>query len=403
MKKAQEILRSHEKFHIKLGLERIEKILNLLDNPQDKYKIIHIAGTNGKGSTSKIINEILLNSKIRTGLFTSPHLFSYEERIKVNNENITPYVFNKLVNEVDSLAQKEGIELSEFELLCAVAFYYFFIKGVSYVVLETGLGGLYDATNIIKNSLSVITTIDFDHKERLGDNIEQIASQKAGIIKENSKVVVLNSNKGFDIIKKTADEKHAQLIEADEIKTVFEEDKNYVILNNEKTEFNLLGSHQAQNLSLALSAVNNLDIEIEESAIKKALKDVTWHFRAEYIKDKNILIDSAHNPQGANALRQLLDDNFKDSKKIFIFGCLKNKEYEKMLDSLIQAEDELYFMEFDYPSALKFDELDKKYNAKKVQSLDEIIKQDGLKVLCGSIYMLGNILKEADFIDIEEF
>ncbi len=402
MKKADEILKSHNKFHIKLGLERIEKILTLLSNPQEKYKIIHVAGTNGKGSTCKIINEILINSGIKTGLFTSPHLFCYEERIKVNNENISSYIFDKLVNEIDSLALKEGIELSEFELLCAVAFYYFFIKGVSCVVLETGLGGKFDATNAVKNSLSVITTIDFDHKERLGDTIEKIALQKAGIIKENSKVVVCANNKGFEEIKNTAQEKNAILIEAPAIQTEFENGKNYAIINNQKTEFNLTGSFQAQNLSLAICAVKNSDFKISAPAIKKALKNVTWHFRAEYFKEKNILIDSAHNPQGAKALRQVLDENFtKSCKKTFIFGCLKNKEYEKMLDVLVKAKDELYFAEFNHPASLKFDELDKKYNAKKVQNLDEILKKDNLKIFCGSIYMLGEILKNADFIDFE--
>ena len=171
MKSADEILTSHNKFHINLGLERICAIANLLGNPQDKYKIFHIAGTNGKGSTSKIINDILIESNFKVGLFTSPHLFSYTERIKVNNENISQYVFDKLTNEIDKLAKKNNIELSEFELITAVAFYYFYIKQVDYVVLEVGLGGLYDATNIIKNSISIITTIDFDHTERLGSTI----------------------------------------------------------------------------------------------------------------------------------------------------------------------------------------------------------------------------------------
>ena len=390
MKKASEILTNHKKFHINLGLKRISKIMDILGNPQDKYKIIHFAGTNVKGSTCKIINDILIESGLKIGLFTSPHLFSYTERLKVNNENISSYVFDKLINEVDLLAQKNKIELSEFELITAVAFYYFYIKQVDYVVLEVGLGGLYDATNIIKTSTSVITTIDFDHTERLGSTLNDIAIQKAGIIKKNSNVVVSPVNNGFKIIEEIAKEKNAKITNLPEVE-IISEDKNYALINNEKYEFNLLGSHQAYNLALALGAINSLNLNIPKETIKKALKNISWSFRLEYNKEKNILIDAGHNPSGIKTLRTFLDENFQKEKKTFIFGCLKNKEYEKMLDILMKDDDELYFLEFDYPNALKYEEVPKKYNAKKINNIDEIISKANLKVFCGSIYMLGKI------------
>lgn len=379
MKNAEEILKSHEKFHITLGLERIKEILNLLGNPQKNYKIIHVAGTNGKGSTSKMINQILLEGGIKTGLFTSPHLFSYTERLKVYNENISPYVFNRLVNDINNLAVSNNIELSEFELITAVAFYYFYVKGVEYVVLETGLGGLLDATNVVEDSISVITSIDFDHTERLGDTIEKIAEQKAGIIKENSTVIVEEKNLGFSVIQRVAKEKNAKLILAKE----------------SDLECSLIGEHQKHNAGLAVSVAEVLNIDPE--AIKRGLKSVVWRFRAEYFKDENVLIDAMHNPSGAKTLRKLLDDNFSDKKKIFYFGCLKNKDYKAMLQELIKPEDELRFIEFDYPNALKFDELDKSFNAKKAQDITEEIdnNEDCLKIFCGSIYMLGIIFKEA--------
>ena len=401
MKTAEEILTSHNKFHIKLGLERITKILNLLDNPQEKYEIIHIAGTNGKGSTSKIINEILLEhfQDKNIGLFTSPHLFSYTERICVNSENISEYIFNKLTNEIDLLAQKNNIELSEFELITAVAFYYFYIKKVNYVVLEVGLGGLYDSTNVIKNSTSVITTIDFDHTERLGKNIDEIAIQKAGIIKENSNVAVSKDNLGYETIKNIAQKKNAKIIDLDDIQVVLK-DKNYAIINNKKYEFNLLGAHQAQNLALALGAVKSLNLNIKDETIKNALKKVKWRFRLEFHKEKNILIDAGHNPSGIKTLRNFLDENFKNDKKTFIFGCLKNKDYKNMLKTLIQENDEFYFYEFDYPNALKFSELPKEYQINKLENIEqikEIIKnKKNLKIFCGSIYMLGKIFNNID-------
>lgn len=397
MKKASEILTSHNKFHINLGLERITQILNLLDNPQDKYEIIHIAGTNGKGSTSKIINEILFQKGIKVGLFTSPHLFSYTERIRVNSEQISEYIFDKLVNEIDSLAKKNNIELSEFELITAVGFYYFYIKKVQYVILEVGLGGLYDATNVVKKSTSIITTIDFDHTERLGKTINEIATQKAGIIKKNSKVIVALDNQGFGVIEKIAKEKNSKIINPAKIKISFE-DKNYAIIDNQKYEFNLLGNYQAKNLSLALACINSLNLNIDDETIKKALKKVSWRFRLEYDKEKNILIDAAHNPSGVQVLADFLADNFKNNKKIFIFGCLKNKDYKTMLDKIYNQEDDFYFYEFNYPNTLKYNELDKKYNFKKLENIEEIKKiisqREELKIFFGSIYMLGKIFKE---------
>ena len=278
--------------------------------------------------------------------------------------------------------------MSEFELITAVAFYYFSIQKVDYVVLEVGLGGLYDATNIIKNSTSIITTIDFDHTERLGLTLEEIALQKAGIIKQNSKVALSSEINGFKVIEKIAKEKNTKILELPKVEVIFK-DKNYAIVNGEKYEFNLLGSHQAKNLALVLGAIK--DLNIKKDVIKRALKKVTWRFRLEYNKEKNILIDAGHNPAGIKTLRNFLDENFKNQKKTFIFGCLKNKEYEKMLDILIKKEDEFYFYEFDYPNALGFEQLPEKYNAKKLENLEEIKNIPNLKIFCGSIYMLGKI------------
>ncbi len=393
MKKASEILKSCEKFHITLGLERIQKILKILNNPQNNYKIIHIAGTNGKGSTAKIINQILIEAGYKVGLFTSPHIFQYEERFLVNNEEISSYVLDKLTNSIEELAQQNKIELSEFELLTAVALYYFFIKQVDYVVLETGLGGELDATNVVKPQSVAITDIDFDHTERLGKTIEEIAYQKAGIIKYGTIVSVSENNKGYKVIQDKIDEVKAKMVKLPDVKVEYKNGKSVAIINDKKYDFNLLGSHQAENLKVALGAINHL--KIDDEIISKALKNVYWKYRLEYDKKNNILIDAAHNPSGIQSLRNFLDENFKDVKKTFFFGCLKNKDYNNMLKILKNKEDELYFVEFDYPSSLKFDELDKDFKAKKYEfnSIDEIKNIEGLKIICGSIYMLGCLLK----------
>ncbi|MBR1616590.1 bifunctional folylpolyglutamate synthase/dihydrofolate synthase, partial [bacterium] len=291
---AQQILQSKNKFLIKLGLERIKAVVELLGNPQKNYKIIHIAGTNGKGSTSKILNDILICDNYNVGLFTSPHIFNYEERIKFNNDNINSYIFNKLINRINNLALENKIELTEFELLTATAFYYFSLKKADYVILEVGLGGLYDATNVVIPELSIITTIDFDHTERLGNSIEEIANQKAGIIKENKPVIINSNNLGFEVIKKIANQKQSPLIVPPEIQIEFKDNKNYAIIEDKKYKFNLLGSHQKENLALAYCASKML--KIHKSALTSALKNVKWMFRLQFDKEKNLLIDCAHNP-----------------------------------------------------------------------------------------------------------
>lgn len=396
MKNAESILTSAGKFHIKLGLERVQEALDKLNNPQDSMEFIHVAGTNGKGSICAILNEILCENfrgkDVNIALFTSPHLFSYCERIKVNNTCISQIELDSYVKKISDLF----CELTEFEILTVAAFLYFREKNVKYAIMEVGLGGMFDSTNVIKSPLcSVISTIDFDHTARLGNTIDEIAYQKAGIIKKNCPVVVGCDNKGYKVIKKYADSFKAPLFTVDNnIKTEFDGKNNFAYVDNEKYEFSLLGKHQLKNLSCVLEALKHLPFKIDKDVLKTALKNVRWKFRLEYDADKKLLIDGAHNPSGIKVLREFLDENFKDEKKTFIFGCLNNKDYETMLDTLVSEGDELYFYEFNYPCALKFSELPQNIRkvAKQTQNPLEIINTTkNLKVVCGSLYMLGNL------------
>lgn len=396
---AAEILTSKNKFHIKLGLERMEIILKAFNNPENSFECIHIAGTNGKGSTCAIIEKILLEDKRKViGKYTSPHLFSYTERISVNGENISEVELNQIISLINKKDDELNLGLTEFEILTAAAFIYFKKKNVDIAILETGLGGRLDATNVIKKPLiSVITSISFDHKERLGDTIEKIAYEKAGILKNGSKCAFLKSNNGFETLKNEAIKKGAILVEDDLDVSV---ENNVAKINGENFVFNLNGDFQKENLKLALLAINSLDFKIKKETIKNALKNVSWRFRMEKInyKGKNLLIDSCHNPDGARVLAEYIENYEKNKKIKFIFGCLKNKEYEKILDTIYSPFYDFCFYEFNYPNALKYENLDKKYK-NKIREIKDPIFEIGqndyeLCVLAGSIYMLGKIFKD---------
>ena len=231
---AVNILNKNGKFYIELGLSRIEKVLKLFNNPQEDLKIIHIAGTNGKGSTCAMLCELLKNVGLNVGLYTSPHILSYCERIKINNIDIKKEVLSKLIFKIEKVSKENNTHLTEFEILTVAAFLYFKQENVDVVILETGLGGRFDATNIVKKPiLTIITSISIDHKDRLGDTIQQIAVEKAGIIKENVPLVISKYNQGFEVIKNIAAQKNVQVIlNENDIKLSFKNNKNYVNINN---------------------------------------------------------------------------------------------------------------------------------------------------------------------------
>lgn len=398
---AKNLLTSQGKFHINLGLERISAILELLGNPQDKLKYFHVAGTNGKGSVCSIIATVLSEAGMKTGLYTSPHLFKYTERIKIftqkNTEilkpvqndtdinNIPDEIFARLVFEVCEIADKNNIHLTEFEILTAIMFKYFADNNVDVVVLETGLGGRYDATNVIKENLcAIITHIALDHTERLGNTRDKIAEEKAGIIKQNCPVVTCE---GFEIIRDVADEKNALLM--------------MIAPFEDTTNLSLKGMYQQENLSLALAAVRLVYPQISEYTIQEALKKVKHPARFQLIEDKNIIIDGAHNPNGIIALKESLDFYYPDKRRRFVFGCLRNKDYEKMVSNLFEANDEIYFYHFNNPNSCTFEELQAvcEFEAKEFEDITKLeYRNDTLTIVCGSFYMINEIIEPDCFL-----
>ena len=372
---AIELITSKDNFYIDLGLDRISQALDKLGNPQDELSCIHVAGTNGKGSCCAMFDSVLREAGYNTGLYTSPHIWEYTERIKVNGIDIPKEKFAYYVEKIKAI----NIRLTEFEILTITAFLYFRDINVDYVILETGLGGRLDATNVIKKNLcAIITHIDLDHTDRLGNTKEKIAFEKAGIIKKECPVI---TSMGFESIRDRADE----------LDSLFIMVSPYV--NPKFTEaLSLKGSHQAENLALVLTALNHLFPNMDETTIINGLRKVKHPCRFEFFKDKNLIIDACHNPNGIQALRENLDSYFPNEKRRFIFGCLRTKDYEKMMNILFRDGDEVYLNGFDYPNACSFEELSTKCPVKaKKYSNSLTLAPDKLNVICGSFYMISDL------------
>lgn len=406
-KKAEELLHSSGKFRIKLGLERIFAILELLDNPQEKIKVIHIAGTNGKGSVCTITAEILKAEGYKTALYTSPHLYKYNERFKIDGQDISDEDFSKYITEINSLAENNNIDLSEFEILTAAAYKYFYDNDVDFAVMETGLGGRYDAVNVVKKPvLTAITSISIDHKDRLGETIEKIAFEKAGIIKENIPIVINFDNKGLEIVKKAAEDKNAPIyLSKNQVNILFENGINYAVFDNKKYEFNLWGLHQKQNLELVLKIIEQLQqqgIKIRSNTIKNALKTVFIPARFQYIKQKNMIIDGSHNLDAAFNLKQNLNFYFPKTKKNWIYGTISTKEYEKIVNILFEKGDDVFLVDFNYPLAVSSEQIIEKIqnkneiNIKKYSKTENTLKffdNQSITIITGSFYMIANIIE----------
>lgn len=373
------LLTSQGKFHIELGLDRVSAVLALLDNPQDKLKCIQVAGTNGKGSVCQILSTVLSEAGMKIGLYTSPHIFDYTERIQISGMEISKKDFAQYVETICNIADKHKIHLTEFEILTIVMFKYFADENVDIAVLETGLGGRLDATNVIKSNLcAIITHIDFDHTERLGNTLSKIAYEKAGIIKENSTVIAAE---GYEIFRDTADEKISMYL----MVSPFED----------TTNLSLKGLHQQENLSLALAAIRYLFPKISEDTIQYALTKVEHPCRFQFLADKNMIIDAAHNPNGIKALKESLDFYYPDKYKRFVFGCLRNKDYKTMINELFDGRDEIYFYHFDYPNSATLEELQSACAYPSQEYTEKFDYNDGkLTVVCGSFYMIKELMSK---------
>lgn len=408
------------KFGIRLGLDNIGKLLELLGNPQDSLDIIHVAGTNGKGSTCSFISSILKEAGYKVGLYTSPYLETFTERIRVNGENIPEPEVGRIIELIKSKIEKmvkEGYSYpTEFEIVTAMAFYYYAEQKVDFLVLEVGLGGRYDGTNIIKKSLaSVITSISMDHVNILGDTLEKIAYEKAGIIKENGTVVVYDqSEEAKGVIKGVCSEKNAKYIEVKfsdiDIKKsdIYSQVFDCTILGKryEDLEIKLIGEHQVNNSVLALSVLECLNLEVDEMSIRNGLLNTRWPGRIEKIKEEPIfIIDGAHNEEGARSLRKSLDHNFKGKKLTLLIGMLEDKDIDSVLDILMPIFSRVITTTPDNPRAISSETLAQKISmyvsdVTSKRNIDEAVRyildtsnKDDIIISAGSLYMIGEVRK----------
>ncbi|MDO4419097.1 MAG: folylpolyglutamate synthase/dihydrofolate synthase family protein [Ruminococcus sp.] len=332
-------IHSLNKFGSRPGLDRVKKLLSLMDNPEEDVRYIHVAGTNGKGSVCAIISSVLKNAGYKTGLFISPFITDFCERIQINSVPIPQHKLAELTQYVFSFVEKlnqEDIIITEFEFVTAVCFEYFKREKVDLAVLETGLGGLLDCTNVIEENLcSVITSVSLDHTDILGETIEKIAEQKCGIIKDNCPVISSEQNEqAARVIKNSALRHHCPLLFSTDIKlkTLNESiDGTTLEFNGIKLELSLIGEHQVKNARTALAALavltKDAGVKISEEAMKEGFKNAVNPARLEVIsKDPLIILDGAHNADGMLAFANAVKKYTPNRKRVLLMGMLADKD-----------------------------------------------------------------------------
>jgi dihydrofolate synthase / folylpolyglutamate synthase len=305
---------------IKLGLENVRRLLDALGNPHRQFACIHVAGTNGKGSVSAMLDSVGRAAGLRTGLYTSPHLVRFNERIQVSGQPITDDEVLAGINAIREAVARSGCTPTFFEITTALGFLHFLAQRVDLAIMETGLGGRLDATNLITPLVSVITSIDLDHQKILGDSRAKIAREKAGIIKPGVPVVS---------IAQTADVREV----IDEVAASLSSPVTYTTVPITDLQIGLAGSHQRLNAAVARDALAVAKLGIPSDALKTGLKSVFWPGRFQILGDR-LTIDGAHNLAASQRLVQTWRECYPDSSPTIVFGGLRDKELDKMLAAL---------------------------------------------------------------------
>ena len=375
-KQALDYILGRERFGIRLGLKNISGLMKSLGNPHNSFKSVHVAGTNGKGSVCAFISSILQKAGYKVGLYTSPHLFDFKERIQVNGEEISEETVVRLLDKIKPFIKDHTF----FEVITAIAFLYFSEQEVDIAIIEVGLGGRLDATNVITPLVSVITNISEEHTHYLGEKLDQIAFEKAGIIKSGIPVVSAAAGISLKVIQQVCSENNSELH----------------IAKPRHLETSLKGDFQEENASVALKVIDLLEgFKINDNAIKDGLHSAQWPGRMQFIS-KKLLLDCAHNPAGAAALAKELR-KLSYNKIVLVLGIMGDKDIPSICKHLEQFADEIIVTKPKIDRAAEPEEISR-HLAKSHIIEPDVCKaieranaccRNGLVVVAGSIYLIG--------------
>ncbi len=398
----------------KPGLDRISVLCEKLGNPQDSLKFIHVAGTNGKGSVCAMLERTLREAGYRTGLYTSPYIKQFNERMQVGGEMISNEELAELTTLVRPMADAMEDKPTEFELITAVAFEYFRRHACDVVILEVGLGGRLDSTNIIKDPLlSIITGIDFDHTALLGNTIQEIAAEKAGIIKEGCPCLYGGAeNAAYRTVRAFADRKHAPFYNVDRStyrqKSATLDGTVFDYQEYTDVKLALLGAYQPYNVTVVLTALQILaerGFSVSEEAIRRGLANVRWSARFELLSaDPTVLYDGGHNPEGVQAAVKSIRDYFPEMRVNLLSGVMSDKDYDAMIEALKPVANHIFTVTPQNPRALSAAEYaaqckNHKVSATAYDSVEAGVRaaiadcrENGLPLIClGSLYLYGEV------------
>ncbi len=368
---ALEYIHGTHKFGMKLGLHNISLLLGLMGNPHEKLKYVHIAGTNGKGSTAAFISSVLIEAGYRVGIYTSPYIQRFTERIRINSieisqedlARITGFVKGKIVE----MLEMGETHPTEFEIVTAIAFQYYYENDCDIVVLEVGLGGRYDSTNVIDVPLvSVITTISYDHTDILGKTLPEIAYEKAGIIKKDGDVVAYPHHEEVErVFHDACESQNAELRKTNfgslHITEYSIHGQTFNYQEHTGLHISLLGEYQTRNAAVALDVLKLLaqkEYRISEDAVRKGMDSAKWPGRLEVLSSSPVfLIDGAHNLEGAKVLVEMLAHYFPGKSISFIIGVLKDKDYKSIIETVSPVARNFITVTPDSPRALPAEEL----------------------------------------------
>lgn len=415
-----EYLSHFDKFTKDPSLEAMEFIMSKFGNPHKKIKCIHIAGTNGKGSVCEMLNKCLINAGYKVGKFISPHLITFNDGICINNKQISDKEVEEILlplsKAVEEYDKTHEIGVKWFEVITSLAYIYFYNTQCDFAIIETGLGGITDCTNIINPLISIITTIGYDHIDILGNTLEQIATHKAGIIKQNSETVFIEQPEVVDVIKgKCNKEKNTlHLINKNDIKNYSynNELQKFDYKEYKNIEINLRGKVQTYNGAECLETItilNNKGYNIPEDAIRKALKTVVHKARMEKIHNNpEMIFDGGHNESAIKNLKQNVEQYYKNQKRVYIISILKTKDHNTIIKELSEDKEAVFYFtngvkEKPYVEANSLAEEARKYideNRIAVKNLKEAIQEAKEKYNDRTIFIIGSFYVYKEVMDI---